>query len=90
MRQASDTLAGRVAYVNLGPIDALEFRPQIGDTNRLWLRGGFPESVLGFHSAREALKIKQSCLVHSGTEPWPASHGVTAIGLVVLKRKLAT
>jgi predicted AAA+ superfamily ATPase len=46
MRQASETLAGRVAYVSLGPIDALEFPPQVGDTDRLWLRGGFPESVL--------------------------------------------
>ncbi|MEP7244014.1 MAG: ATP-binding protein [Gammaproteobacteria bacterium] len=46
MRQASETLAGRVAYVNLGPIDALEFPAQIGDTDRLWLRGGFPDSVL--------------------------------------------
>jgi predicted AAA+ superfamily ATPase len=46
MRQASETLAGRVAYVNLGPLDALEFPHQVGDTDRLWLRGGFPDSVL--------------------------------------------
>jgi uncharacterized protein len=46
MRQASETLAGRVAYMNLGPIDALEYSPRVGDTDRLWLRGGFPESVL--------------------------------------------
>jgi len=46
MRQASETLAGRVAYVNLGPIDALEYPSQLGDTERLWLRGGFPESLL--------------------------------------------
>ncbi len=46
MRQASETLAGRVAYVNLGPIDALELPKQVGDTDHLWLRGGFPDSVL--------------------------------------------
>jgi uncharacterized protein len=46
MRQASESLAGRVAYVNLKPIDALELPHQVGDTNRLWVRGGFPESVL--------------------------------------------
>jgi uncharacterized protein len=46
MRQASESLAGRVAYVNLEPIDALELPHQVGDTNRLWVRGGFPESVL--------------------------------------------
>jgi len=32
--------------VNLGPIDVLELPPQVGDTDRLWLRGGFPDSVL--------------------------------------------
>lgn len=51
MRQASETLAGRVAYVNLGPIDALEFPSQVGDTDRLWLRGGFPDSVLAASDA---------------------------------------
>jgi uncharacterized protein len=51
MRQASESLAGRVAYVNLGPIDALEFPPPVGDTDRLWLRGGFPDSVLASSDA---------------------------------------
>jgi uncharacterized protein len=46
MRQASETLAGRVAYVELATIDALEFPPQVGDTDRLWVRGGFPDSLL--------------------------------------------
>lgn len=51
MRQASETLAGRVAHVNLGPIDALEYPSQVGNTDRLWLRGGFPESVLASSDA---------------------------------------
>jgi uncharacterized protein len=46
MRQASESLAGRVAYVNLEPIDALELPHQVGNTDRLWVRGGFPNSVL--------------------------------------------
>jgi predicted AAA+ superfamily ATPase len=46
MQQASESLAGRVAYVNLEPIDALELPHQVGETDRLWVRGGFPESVL--------------------------------------------
>jgi uncharacterized protein len=46
MRQASETLAGRVAYVDLAPVDALEFPSQPGDTDRLWTRGGFPDSLL--------------------------------------------
>jgi predicted AAA+ superfamily ATPase len=51
MRQASESLAGRVAYVNLGPIDGLEYPVQVGNTDRLWLRGGFPESVLASSDA---------------------------------------
>jgi predicted AAA+ superfamily ATPase len=51
MRQASETLAGRVAYVDLSPVDALEFPSQVGDTNRLWTRGGFPDSLLAENDA---------------------------------------
>lgn len=32
--------------MDLAPIDALEFPSQVGDTSRLWTRGGFPDSVL--------------------------------------------
>lgn len=51
MRQASETLAGRVDYVDLGPVDALEFPSQVGDTGRLWTRGGFPDSLLAENDA---------------------------------------
>ena len=51
MRQASETLAGRVAYVDLTPVDALEFPSQVGDTGRLWTRGGFPDSLLAENDA---------------------------------------
>jgi hypothetical protein len=51
MRQASETLAGRVAYVDLPPVDALEFPSQVGDTGRLWTRGGFPDSLLAENDA---------------------------------------
>jgi len=46
MRQASETLAGRVEYIDLAPIDALELPASAGDVTRLWVRGGFPESLL--------------------------------------------
>ena len=46
MRQASESLAGRVAYLDLGPIDVLELPHQVGDVDLLWTRGGFPESLL--------------------------------------------
>jgi hypothetical protein len=43
MRQ-SETLAGRIAYVDLGPLNILETGAGARDT--LWLRGGFPDSFL--------------------------------------------
>jgi len=39
----SETLAGRVAYIELSPFDVLEIA---GDRTQLWVRGGFPESLL--------------------------------------------
>lgn len=44
LKQSGETLAGRIAYLELGPLDALEARHLPLD--QLWLRGGFPESLL--------------------------------------------
>ncbi len=44
LRQSGETLAGRIAYAELAPLDALEVGPT--DLDRLWLRGGFPDSFL--------------------------------------------
>jgi len=49
MQQASESLAGRVAYMELGPFTERDIHasPQPGlNTERLWLRGGFPDSLL--------------------------------------------
>lgn len=47
LKQSSESLAGRIAYVELFPIDALEFAvDDLKQLNTLWLRGGFPESLL--------------------------------------------
>jgi hypothetical protein len=44
LKQSSESLAGRIAYVELGPFDVLEIEPA-QDTD-LWVRGGFPRSLL--------------------------------------------
>jgi len=44
MRQSGESLAGRIAYRELGPLDTTEVDP--ADTEKLWLRGGFPRSFL--------------------------------------------
>jgi hypothetical protein len=46
LRQSGETLAGRVSYLELGPFDALEVGEGAADRERLWVRGGFPESFL--------------------------------------------
>jgi hypothetical protein len=47
LKQSSESLAGRVSYLELFPIDVLEFsNTNTLKTNQLWYRGGFPESLL--------------------------------------------
>lgn len=42
LRQSSESLAGRISYLDLTPIHALEF----DSINQLWVRGGYPDSLL--------------------------------------------
>src|SRR5260370_10829774 len=46
LRQSGESLAGRAAYVELGPFDAIEVAPTEPALQGLWLRGGFPDSFL--------------------------------------------
>jgi len=59
LKQSGETLAGRVSYLELFPFDILE----VADTgnnaaDRLWLRGGFPESFLA-ESDAQSLRWRQ-------------------------------
>ena len=44
LRQTSESLAGRIAYRELAPLNVLETTE--GSADRLWLRGGFPDAFL--------------------------------------------
>ena len=46
LRQSGETLAGRIAYIDMAPLSALEVDDARGSRERLWLRGGFPDSYL--------------------------------------------
>jgi len=49
LRQSSESLAGRTAYKELFPVNVLEYfdkQVSLDKLNRLWVRGGFPESLL--------------------------------------------
>ena len=44
LKQSGESLAGRIAYVELGPFNILEVGGDASET--LWARGGFPDSFL--------------------------------------------
>lgn len=44
LNQSSESLAGRIAYIELDPLDLSEISND--DQSNLWLRGGFPKSFL--------------------------------------------
>jgi predicted AAA+ superfamily ATPase len=46
MRQSSETLAGRVSYMDISHIHIQEVIPVQIEPEQLWLRGGFPDSLL--------------------------------------------
>ena len=47
IRQSSESLAGRIAYLDLTPFLLTEIEPEkLDGLRRLWLRGGFPRSYL--------------------------------------------
>ncbi len=52
MRQSSETLAGRVAYVDMAPVSTPEAADALIDDATLWLRGGFPDSLLAADDRR--------------------------------------
>jgi uncharacterized protein len=53
LRQSGESLAGRIAYIELCSLDVLEVG--IAELERLWVRGGFPESFLAKTDDQSAL-----------------------------------
>jgi len=58
LRQSGESLAGRIAYVEMGPLDALEAKGTNARLSTLWVRGGFPDSYLA-RSDAESLAIRE-------------------------------
>ena len=50
LRQSGESLAGRIAYLELNPFDVSEVGPD--DHDALWVRGGFPDSFLAGDDGR--------------------------------------
>lgn len=51
LRQSGESLAGRIAYIDMAPLDVIEAGDDADAVRRLWLRGGFPESLLASDDA---------------------------------------
>jgi len=56
LKQSSETLAGRIAHLELPPFMVPEIEP--GGLNDLWLKGGFPESFLAV-SKKKSIQWRQ-------------------------------
>jgi uncharacterized protein len=50
LKQSGETLAGRISYLHLDPINVAELPPNINQ-DTLWQRGGFPDSLLARSNA---------------------------------------
>ncbi len=64
LRQSGESLAGRIAHVELGPFNVLEVGDDEGE--RLWVRGGFPDSFLA--ESDEASTVWRESLVRTYLE----------------------
>ena len=46
LHKSGETLAGRISYINISPFSVMEIKNNSSARNKLWLRGGFPDSYL--------------------------------------------
>ena len=58
LRQSGESLAGRIAYVELGPFDILEVGAGQTELINLWVRGGYPDSFLASND-EESLALRR-------------------------------
>jgi len=59
LRQSSESLAGRIAFVELTPVHLGEILQDRTSIERLWVRGGFPDSLLA-KSDSESVEWRQA------------------------------
>ena len=59
IRQSGESLAGRIEYVDLNPLDVGEAAPDARAMTTLWVRGGFPDSFLAEDDA-DSMTFRQN------------------------------
>ena len=72
LRQSSESLAGRISYLELSGFNALEVGENKNNLQKLWLRGGFPDSYLvdpekSIYPVLEAIESQTNLLIDSVT-----------------------
>ena len=66
LRQAGETLAGRIEYVPLHPFDVHDVPAETATATALWVRGGFPDSLLAANDD-DSLAFRRN-LIHTYLE----------------------
>ena len=59
LRQSGESLAGRIEYVDMGPFNVLEVANKGKALDKLWIRGGFPDSFLARNDS-DSLKFRKN------------------------------
>ena len=77
MRQSSESLAGRAAYVELATIVAGDLPGTLEDTTD---RRNAVTASRGLRLACDVLQPRQAFLVHGGSGEWPAADPLIEIG----------
>ena len=81
LKQSGESLAGRISYLELGPLDLLEVGAAQSDA--LWIRGGFTDSLQASSAARRSapaasrLWVMAGFLIAGRTAGWAARRGPT-------------
>ena len=57
--QSGESLAGRIEYVDMQPLDVTEIGAEEGALNRLWIQGGFPDSFLA-RNEEDSFKLRKN------------------------------
>ena len=81
LRQSSETLAGRISYLELCPLQLLELPEPDGALPQHWERGGYPESFLAA-DAETSLQWRED-FINSYVERYLPQQGITSTPMVL-------
>jgi predicted AAA+ superfamily ATPase len=81
LRQSSETLTGRISYLELYPFNLTELKSRDEEMDRLWFRGGYPDSFL----ATDDSASRQWCedFISSYVERYLPQLGINAAPLLL-------